>query len=132
DEIVLSSSRFLTASPGGPTSDSNHLVPGSSPPPPGDAVSVANTSLNRLRVLGWNVAQGYNPVNRINDYNLQIDLMASLNPDVVTLEEVSVADADMPSILVSGLSARTGRTWRSYYRPGSTIFAMILTWLPVD
>src|SRR5439155_8882464 len=132
DEIVVSSSRFATAAPGGPTNDSNHFVAGSSVPPSGDARSLANTSLNRFRVLGWNVAQGYNPVNRINDYNLQIDLIASFNPDVVTLEEVSVADADMPTIFAAGLSARTGRTWRSYYRPGSTIFAMILTWLPID
>ena len=41
DEIVVSSSRFATAAPGGPTNDSNHFVAGSSVPPSGDARSLA-------------------------------------------------------------------------------------------
>ncbi len=112
----------------------------SAAPPTGDAPSLGNTSLNRLRVVTWNVKQGYNLIDNRNDYNLQIDMMAGLNPDVICLQEVSLADADMPTLVLNGLSARTGRTWRGQYQRQNTattpttnnIGSMILTWLPID
>jgi endonuclease/exonuclease/phosphatase family metal-dependent hydrolase len=103
------------------------------------ATPVHNTILGRLRVLNWNVKQGYNLINTRNDYNLQIDLIASHHPDIVTLQEVTLADADMPTILINGLTSRTGRQWRGYYQRGNTETdqasnqgIMTLTWLPVD
>ena len=108
--------------------------------PPPDAPATGNAALSRLRVLNWNVAQGYNPVTKVNDYDLQIDLIASFNPDVVTLQEMSYSDADMPTLFVKGLSARTGRQWRGYYQRTNAEATLttnntgsaILTWLPVD
>ena len=70
------------------------------PTPPADAPPAGSTSLARLRVFDWNVAQGYNPIDNVNDYNLQIDLIASFNPDVVTLQEMSYSDADMMTLFI--------------------------------
>jgi endonuclease/exonuclease/phosphatase family metal-dependent hydrolase len=102
------------------------------PPPP-----VNNTALRRLRVLNWNLHMGYNPMNMRNDYNLQLDLIASLAPDVVTLQEVFLGDADMRAIYVDGLTQRTGKAWRGVFQAGNTetvnvMGAMVLTWLPID
>jgi endonuclease/exonuclease/phosphatase family metal-dependent hydrolase len=110
------------------------------PLPSGDAPSVANTNLKRLRVVTWNIKQGYNMIDGRNDYNLQIDMMAGLMPDVICLQEVSLSDADMPTLILNGLSARTGRTWRGQYQRQNTqttpttnnLGSMILTWLPID
>jgi endonuclease/exonuclease/phosphatase family metal-dependent hydrolase len=86
------------------------------PPPPPPTVPPGNTGLKRLRVFNWNVAQGFNPVTNSNDYALQIELIASVNPDIVTLQEMSYSDADMMTLFTNGLSARTGRTWHGYYQ----------------
>jgi len=103
------------------------------PPPP-----VNNTVLKRLRVVTWNVAQGYTLAGA-HDEDDQIDLIASLKPDVVILQEVSLADNDMPGYYASGLQARTSKTWNSLFAqtiagapPANAQGTMILTWLPVD
>jgi len=110
------------------------------PPPAGDVPSTNNTVLKRLRVFNWNVAMGYNLITKVNDYNMQLDMIASFNPDVITLEEMTYSDADMMTIYLDGLTQRTGRTWHGYYQRGNSgtdpktnnIGGAILTWLPVD
>src|SRR5439155_23008305 len=82
------------------------------PPPP------SNTTLGRLRVVDWNVALGYNTITHLNEYDVQVDMLASLKPDVVTLQEMSYSDADMMTWFVNGLSSRTGRQWHGYYQRG--------------
>src|SRR5262245_8150983 len=108
---------------------------GAAPPPPPPN---SNTVLKRLRVVTWNVAQGYT-LTGAHDEDDQIDLIASLRPDVVILNEVSLADNDMPTYYTSGLQARTSKTWNSLFAqaiagapPANAQGTMILTWLPLD
>ena len=86
----------------------------------------------------WNIAQGYTLAGQ-HDEDDQIDLIASLNPDIVVLSEVSLADNDMPAYYKSGLQARTSKSWHSRFTqsiagapPANAQGTMILTWLPVD
>ena len=60
-----------------------------------------NTNLNRLRVVSWNVGQGYTE-SRQFVHQAQIDLIASMSPDIVVLSEISLADNDMVSELPGG------------------------------
>ena len=106
------------------------------PPPPPPPIN--NTVLKRLRVMTWNVAQGYTLAGQ-HDEDDQIDLIASLNPDVVILNEMSLADNDMPTYYTAGLKARTGKDWHRRFTqaitgapPANAQGTMILTWLPVD
>jgi endonuclease/exonuclease/phosphatase family metal-dependent hydrolase len=103
------------------------------PPPPAN-----NTALHRLRVVNWNVRQGYT-LNNTHDHSSQVDLLASLNPDVIVLQEVTLADGDMPVIYEQKLEERTGKNWHRQFVQFVTgapitnsLGTMILTWLPVD
>jgi endonuclease/exonuclease/phosphatase family metal-dependent hydrolase len=96
------------------------------------------TSLKRLRVVTWNVQHGYTATNQ-HDIPAQIDLLASINADVIVLEEITLADADMPALFEQGLEARTGKNWTKIFTQSITGAPkansegnMILTWLPVD
>jgi endonuclease/exonuclease/phosphatase family metal-dependent hydrolase len=96
------------------------------------------TSLKRLRVVTWNVQHGYTATNQ-HDIPAQIDLLASSNADVIVLEEITLADADMPTLFEQGLEARTGKNWTKIFAQSITGAPkansegnMILTWLPVD
>lgn len=92
----------------------------------------------RLRVLTWNVHQGYSSAKKhVNQ--AQLDLVASLQPDVVAFQELAEWDNDMPGIYRDGLTKKTGRPWTLRYeadlpdaprnaRQGSGL----ATWLPVD
>lgn len=98
----------------------------------------AGTSLKRLRVAAWNVHQGYTGSNQ-HDLASQVDLLASLNADVIVLSEMSLADANMPQYFEAGLEARTGRAWTGLFTqsiagapPADAQGTMVLTTLPVD
>jgi endonuclease/exonuclease/phosphatase family metal-dependent hydrolase len=92
----------------------------------------------RLRVLTWNVHHGYSSSKKhVN--KAQLDLVASLSPDVVAFQELAEWDNDMPGLYRDGLTSRTGRTWTMHYeadvphaprkrRQGSGM----ATWLPVE
>jgi endonuclease/exonuclease/phosphatase family metal-dependent hydrolase len=97
-----------------------------------------NTSMTRLRIVSWNVAQGYTPL-RVYAHQAQIDLIASISPDIVVLSEMSLADNDMVSAFLAGMTSRTGKPWAGHFSPGipgaaptNSIGDMIMTWLPVD
>lgn len=98
----------------------------------------AGTVLKRLRIIAWNVHQGYTLSNQ-HDLASQVDLLASLNADVIVLSEVSLADANMPQYFESGLEARTGRAWTGLFTqsitgapPADAQGTMLLTTLPLD
>jgi endonuclease/exonuclease/phosphatase family metal-dependent hydrolase len=102
------------------------------------AAAGPGTSLKRLRVVTWNVHQGYTATNQ-HDIAAQIDLLASNNPDVIVLEEITLADADMPLLFEQGLETRTGKNWTKIFTQSiagapkaNSQGNMILTWLPVD
>jgi endonuclease/exonuclease/phosphatase family metal-dependent hydrolase len=103
------------------------------PPPPPN-----NTALKRLRVITWNVRMGYT-LNNTHDHTSQVDLLASLNPDVIVLQEVTLADGDMPAIYEQKLEERTGKNWHKHFVQfvtgapiANSLGNLILTWLPVD
>jgi endonuclease/exonuclease/phosphatase family metal-dependent hydrolase len=92
----------------------------------------------RLRVLTWNVHHGYSSAKKhVN--RAQLDLVASLSPDVVAFQELAEWDNDMPALYRDGLTSRTGRPWTMHYeadiphaprnrRQGSAL----ATWLPIE
>lgn len=69
-----------------------------------------------LRVLTWNVHQGYSSSKKHVNKD-QLDLVASLAPDVVAFQELAEWDNDMPGLYRDGLSSRTGRPWTMHYEP---------------
>ncbi len=105
---------------------------------PSDAASVGNTELSRLRVVNWNTHQGYS-VDQRHVQAAQMDLMASLMPDVIAWQELAEWDNNMPAIYKAGMEQRTGRTWTAVYArhvESSPLSAAqgsgLMTWLPVD
>jgi endonuclease/exonuclease/phosphatase family metal-dependent hydrolase len=65
-------------------------------------------------VLTWNVHQGYSSAKKhVN--KAQLDLVASLAPDVVAFQELAEWDNDMPRLYRDGLTSRTGRPWTMHY-----------------
>jgi endonuclease/exonuclease/phosphatase family metal-dependent hydrolase len=84
------------------------------------------------------VAKGYTAARQFG-HQYQIDLIASMNPDIVVLSEMSLADNDMVSEFLAGMTSKTGKTWVGHFSPGipgatpaNSIGDMIMTWLPVD
>ena len=109
-------------------------TPGPAAPPP----SLHNTPLKRLRVITWNVQFGYSRTAK-HVFNTQIDLLASLNADVIVLQEVALWDNDMPAIFEQGLESRTGKAWTGHFvqfvangPKTNSQGNMILSWLPLD
>lgn len=102
------------------------------------AAAGPGTTLKRLRVVTWNVHLGYTVTGQHN-IDAQIDLLASNNPDIIFLSEITLADVDMPALFQQGLEARTGKSWTRIFAQSITGAPraqsqgnMILTWLPVD
>ena len=135
DQIVLSASKYFSASPGATKNDTTILTgggataptepdpaptpaptpepepePAPAPPPSGTAV--------KLRVMEWNIHHG---VGSDGVYNLDrlATWMAKLNPDVVLLNEVEKytgwGNEDQPARFKALLQAKTGRTWYAHF-----------------
>lgn len=115
------------------------------PPPPSssngaDVASIANTMLDQLRVMNWNVRQGYNKINNLNTWSIQTSFLAQLNPDIIAISEMSYSDGDMMGFFINDLTQRTGKPWHGYYQRGNTetdphtnnVGLAMLTYLPVD
>jgi endonuclease/exonuclease/phosphatase family metal-dependent hydrolase len=107
-------------------------APAPPPPPP-----VPTTSLNRpLRVVTWNIQHGDRD-DDVRDPETQMDLLASLEADVIILQEMHTSGADYPTLYRQGLSQRTGVAWNGYYVAATGAACaglegnMVLTWLPV-
>jgi endonuclease/exonuclease/phosphatase family metal-dependent hydrolase len=133
DQIVLSASQYLTASPGQTKNDTTILGGGSGtttttttttpttttptttqppPPPPPTGTGV------RLRVMEWNIHHG---VGTDGVYNIDrlATWMANVSPDVILLNEVekytSWGYEDQPARFKALLQAKTGRTWYAHF-----------------
>jgi endonuclease/exonuclease/phosphatase family metal-dependent hydrolase len=129
DQIVLSSSKYLTASPGALKNDTTILSGGgsSSPEPspapepepePAPAPEPSPTSGVKLRVMEWNIHHG---VGTDGAYNIDrlATWMAKVNPDVILLNEVekytSWGNEDQPARFQSLLQSKTGRKWYKHF-----------------
>jgi endonuclease/exonuclease/phosphatase family metal-dependent hydrolase len=96
---------------------------------PAPAPSPSPSGGGRLRAMTWNINFGHgNPAG-------QAQLIASVGADVVTLQEASTYDENMPSTYVSRLQQLTGQTWYSAWGPSLTSAAsqgtLILSRYPI-
>jgi len=102
----------------------------SAPPPP----PPPSTPVSQLRVMTWNIHSG---TDESNNYTLpqQVSFMASQNPDVIFLQEVSVWNEDQPTKFQTLIQQATGRTWYASWAPsvatGGCLGNLILTRIPI-
>ena len=87
------------------------------PPPPPPPAPTPSTTTGTLKVLQWNIHYGLG-TNGAYGMDKYVNWIASINPDLVSLNEVEKnvpghGNENQPAILASKLTARTGRTW--YY-----------------
>jgi endonuclease/exonuclease/phosphatase family metal-dependent hydrolase len=101
------------------------------------AAAPVSTTLDRLRLMTWNVRMGLDNAGAAN-VDAQVELMADSGAHVIVLQEVTItAQANLPALYPSKLQALTGKTWNSVWAPapGGTASSMegnlILTMLPV-
>lgn len=82
--------------------------------------SQAPPSTGTLRMVTWNIDQGFNS-DAQTTYTLpdQVALMASLNADVIVLQEVATWNEDQSSRIPALLQQDTGQTWYSVWAPGT-------------
>ena len=90
------------------------VVHGSTPPPPPPPPPSSNGT---LKVLHWNIHYGLG-TDGAYGIDKYIDWIVSINPDLVSLNEVEKyvsghGNEDQPALFASRLTARTGRPW--YY-----------------
>jgi endonuclease/exonuclease/phosphatase family metal-dependent hydrolase len=98
-------------------------APAPAPPPP------APSGGGRLRAMTWNINFGG------GNTSAQAQLIASAGADVVTLQEASTYDENMPSTYVTRLQQLTGQTWYSAWGPslssGASQGTLILSRYPI-
>jgi endonuclease/exonuclease/phosphatase family metal-dependent hydrolase len=101
------------------------------PPPP------TGTTLDRLKVLTWNIQHGLD-ASGADAVDRQVALMADVNADVIGLQEVSIEPGrDLRTMYEAKLEAATGVNWNTVWAPAP--FAsnytpegnLILTHLPI-
>ena len=93
-------------------------------------VATPPTTTTRFKVLHWNVAYGRGTDNII-DLNRQVNWMASMQADLISLNEVP---PDNVSQYQSRLQTKTGVTWYSYWVPissGNNVGQQILSRYPL-
>lgn len=95
------------------------------------------TSLERLRLMTWNIRQGYNSTGALA-VDAQVALMADSGAHVIVLQEVTInADGDLTALYQSKLQALTGKTWHKVWAPAPRPSPatpegnLILTTLPI-
>jgi endonuclease/exonuclease/phosphatase family metal-dependent hydrolase len=80
---------------------------GSTPPPP----TSSTTSGSTLKVMQWNIAQGYGPDGKSNIDRVAA-FIAAKKPDVVSFNEIMrYSSSSQPQMIADKLRALTGQTW---------------------
>lgn len=80
-------------------------------PPP------ATSSLERLRVMSWNIRMGMNLAGSM-DVDEQVALMAASRADIIMLQEVMIySNRDLRVEYETKLEAMTGKDWHSVWAP---------------
>lgn len=105
--------RWVSAAVAGILLACGHDSP-TSPSAAGAAGSGSPGASLRFRVVTWNVQHGYTPDKRHVNQE-QIAFIASLQPDIVALQEIAEWDNDMPAMYHQGLESATGRRWTWRY-----------------
>ncbi|HET7219794.1 MAG TPA: DNRLRE domain-containing protein [Vicinamibacterales bacterium] len=71
----------------------------------------SGTTTSTLKVLQWNIAQGYGTDGRSNISRV-VDFIASKRPDVISFNEImKYSSSSQPQQIADALRARTGQTW---------------------
>jgi endonuclease/exonuclease/phosphatase family metal-dependent hydrolase len=101
------------------------------------APSPGSTTLNRLKLLTWNVQHGYDATNT-EAIDAQVALMVDSNADIIGLQEITIESGkDLSALYKAKLEASTGYTWNSVWAPAprASIYTpegnLILTRLPI-
>ncbi|HXW06899.1 MAG TPA: endonuclease/exonuclease/phosphatase family protein [Vicinamibacterales bacterium] len=122
--------RVTATGPGGSTAGPlwSFTTAAAPPPPP-------STSLDRLRLMTWNVQHGLNAA-KTKAVDAQVELMADSGAHVIVLQEVTInADGDLPALYQSKLQTLTGVSWNAVWAPVRDTSTpegnLILTRLPV-
>jgi len=99
-------------------------------PPP------VSTSLDRLRLMTWNIRRGTNAAGT-TDIDAQVELMADSGAHVIVLQDATVTSAaNLPDVYKTKLQSITGKTWYAIWAPAPTPSTstsegnLILTYLP--
>lgn len=75
-------------------------------------------TLERLRVMTWNIRMGQNLAGAMN-VDAQVALMADSGAHIIALQEVTVtSEADLRALYESKLEALTGQEWTAVWAPG--------------
>ena len=132
DQIVLSASKYLTASPGATKNDTTLLIGSTSTSPTSTTSTTSSTTTTsttsatttttsgavKLRVLEWNLHHGVG-TDGVYDIERIATWMASFKPDVILLNEVEKNTwwgyEDQPARYKAMLEQRTGRRWYSHF-----------------
>jgi endonuclease/exonuclease/phosphatase family metal-dependent hydrolase len=94
---------------------------------PAPTTSPTPTTSTRLRVITWNIYQGYN-VSGVYALPQQIALVAAEQPDVILVQE----DDDSEAVWVSELTRRTGKTWRVFENVDGNLILSHLPFLETE
>jgi endonuclease/exonuclease/phosphatase family metal-dependent hydrolase len=81
------------------------------PPPPPPPVTTTTSTI--LKVLQWNIAQGWTTNGKPN-LDLVVAWVVKMNPDVISFNEImhyESATADHVKLIADKLKAKTGQTW---------------------
>jgi len=79
-----------------------------SPTPP-------STSSETLKVLHWNIAQGYGTDGKSNISRV-VDFIVAQRPDVISFNEIMrYSSSSQPQMIADQLRARTGQTWTYHW-----------------
>jgi endonuclease/exonuclease/phosphatase family metal-dependent hydrolase len=96
-----------------------------------------STTLDRLRLMTWNVRLGTNAAGNA-DVDAQVELMADSGAHVIVLQEVTITTAtNLPGVYQSKLQSLTGKSWYVVWAPApggsaaSTEGNLILSSLPL-
>jgi endonuclease/exonuclease/phosphatase family metal-dependent hydrolase/regulation of enolase protein 1 (concanavalin A-like superfamily) len=95
-------------------------------------------SAQSLRIVTWNIRHGYEggPTESVKNVDGQTTLLASLNPQIVVLNEVLSVPTNDVATYESQLEAKTGAQWYSHYVRGNKGCAcdgnMLLSRIPFD
>lgn len=134
--ITLSAGRqvlrlVMFSAPNGSVGNFDHfeiIRPVAPPPPPPPASGT-------LRVITWNTHSG-SDANDVDTLTQQVQLMLQQNPDVVTLQEVSLFNGDQSMRFRNEFQRLSGQTWYPAWAPsclsGGCLGNLILSRLPIE
>jgi len=94
-------------------------------------------STDTVKVLQWNIAQGYG-TDGLSNIDRVVAFIVQQRPDIISFNEIMIrsSTSNHPQIIASKLTAQTGQTWRYHWIQKSGAATgegeCVMTRLPVD